>query len=85
VYQSSPASDQAAAPQCRGDIRPVELEDLLPLPPDLNPHAINFAPDMIDVRHASPSMIRDAESEQKENKEFSLAAGISAMMGFQFL
>jgi hypothetical protein len=35
----------------RGYSRPLQLPDLAALPMDLCPHPLDFAPNMIDVRH----------------------------------
>jgi hypothetical protein len=31
--------------------RLLELQDLLPLPGDLDPHSFDFSPDVVEVRH----------------------------------
>jgi len=39
--------------RCRGNPRPLKLEDFLPLARDLNAHSFDFSPDMVEVWHGS--------------------------------
>lgn len=52
----------------RPDTRSLELEDLLPLPPDLYPHALDLAPDVVDVRHVPPRELEDGMRTKKEQR-----------------
>lgn len=44
---------------------PLKLEDFLALAPDLDTHAINLTPDVVDVRHGQPFRYRKTACEQK--------------------
>ncbi|MFK4657052.1 hypothetical protein ABIF97_006986 [Bradyrhizobium japonicum] len=43
---------------------PIPLKDLLSLSPDLHAHALDFAPDEVDVRHVPPRDLDGAYREQ---------------------
>src|SRR5882672_5392018 len=49
---SSPLwSDLGFSVRTRGNPRPLEFEDLLPLPGHLDPHPFDFSPEMVEVWH----------------------------------
>ena len=38
----------------RGDPRPLKRKDFPALPPELDPHAFDFSPDVVEIRHFTP-------------------------------